>query len=533
MCSSDREPWRPKTRSLALLALAFVACLTLTACDRRGPTTPTPPPEPSIPSNDPPPVSSYSLTGAVLAAAGGTPVTDARVEIVEGVGEGASATTDRDGHYTFSALASGDLVLRVTAPGYLPQTASLTIHGDLIRNFDLAVAPALPEERVSVTGVVSGIGPGGAIVPVAQARVSIESGPNNGLRTTTDGDGRFRFDDLVPGEATLEVTAAGYVDQSRGVTLGDDETVDFTLASLPFATNGRIVDAMTRAGLGNITITGEGGVMTTSDGSGAFQLSVTTGASTPQLFFFNGPGVMERQTHLRVPGADAEISLIPASFDLTAFDQMFRGPLLRRWTFAPPLLVEQRVLQFTDANMAAGTAIADAMSDEEADSLIGDFEWALPQMTGGKFNGFGGLDRQTAAIGTTVPLLNSGVITVAWVKGLTAATGFWGYGRWLNESDGTVVGGLVMLDVDFQRSGSAFLRSLRTHELGHALGYDHVTARPSVMNAAARLEPLPLDLDACAVAFERRPGNRSPDIDGDLVSLNRLRGGARWSPPIR
>jgi predicted Zn-dependent protease len=38
-----------------------------------------------------------------------------------------------------------------------------------------------------------------------------------------------------------------------------------------------------------------------------------------------------------------------------------------------------------------------------------------------------------------------------------------------------------MLDADFDRQSSQrFL--LRTHELGHALGYHHVESRPSVMN---------------------------------------------------
>jgi len=131
-----------------------------------------------------------------------------------------------------------------------------------------------------------------------------------------------------------------------------------------------------------------------------------------------------------------------------------------------------------------------------------------------------------------VSLLNSGVITVSRVAGLAAATGYWGFGRWQYESDGTVTAGIVMLDRDFDRSGSAYVRSLRAHELGHALGYQHVTARPSVMNADGRHEPNAFDLDACRLAFQRSPGNRSPDIDPAFASLNR-RGGATWSAPVR
>nr|MBP6716260.1 hypothetical protein [Acidobacteriota bacterium] len=80
-----------------------------------------------------------------------------------------------------------------------------------------------------------------------------------------------------------------------------------------------------------------------------------------------------------------------------------------------------------------------------------------------------------------------------------------------------------MLDRDFERSGSPFLRSLRTHELGHALGYNHVFALDSVMNTSARIEPNTFDLSATRLAFLRQPGNRAPDIDPSGFSVNNLR----------
>ena len=92
--------------------------------------------------------------------------------------------------------------------------------------------------------------------------------------------------------------------------------------------------------------------------------------------------------------------------------------------------------------------------------------------------------------------------------------------------------GILMLDRDFDRSGSNFTRSLRAHELGHALGYQHVIARDSVMNSLARLEPNDFDRAAARIAFQRPPGNRSPDVDPTSASINRL-GPGTWSPPIR
>ena len=136
---------------------------------------------------------------------------------------------------------------------------------------------------------------------------------------------------------------------------------------------------------------------------------------------------------------------------------------------------------------------------------------------------------ELSAEASRVRFLNSGQITVGRFAGLTAATGFWGYSRWLIAGDGSIYGGTIMLDRDFDRSGSGFRRSLRAHELGHALGYNHVTVVTSVMNSNARTEPNDFDRTASRIAFQRSPGNRAPDSDPDMYSVNRIRGAAVWT----
>jgi hypothetical protein len=336
----------------------------------------------------------------------------------------------------------------------------------------------------------------------------------------------------------LVASAAGYESATTRVTLTGDQTADFGLQALPplvvsFVTNGRAVDSLTRTGLRDIAFVGPGVSGAPTDATGTFRMSTTDTSPEDRQVAFTGANIVERRTAVRVPGTNVLISLIPTGFDLAAFDEMARTPVLTRWTSAPPLIIERRVVQFTDANMSDGMTLDDMMSTAETDSVLADLNRAVSPMTGGAFSEFSSVRIAASAVGSVVDLLNDGVITVSWVAGLQAASGYWGYARWSSNGDGTVTAGLLMLDSDFQRSGSPFVRSLRVHEFGHALGYGHVTAAPSVMNASALLEPTAFDLDATRIAFDRQPGNRSPDIDPDAATTSRLNGaGRRWGAPL-
>jgi hypothetical protein len=313
-----------------------------------------------------------------------------------------------------------------------------------------------------------------------------------------------------------------------------DVSVDFELARAADAvvTSGRVVDVLSGSGLPNISIGGDAVLAPPSGPDGSFAILAAAASDPVRRIEFSGAEIVTRQTSLAMPRANVTVSLIPRGFDLRAFDEMLRTPMLRRWTTAPPLLIERRVVQFADVSMSEAVAAASEMSDAEHATLLADLTWALPQMTGGAFHDFAGVTTRTAAAGSTVSLLAPGSITVVWVAGLTDATASWGWSRWLYGVNGVVVGGLVMLDEAFERSGSPYRRSLNTHELGHALGYEHVFSAPSVMNIPARLEPNAFDLAATRIAFERSPGNRSPDVDPDSAQVAQLATGAVWSAAV-
>jgi hypothetical protein len=276
---------------------------------------------------------------------------------------------------------------------------------------------------------------------------------------------------------------------------------------------GTAIDALSDRSLPGVTvrIDGLGETRTATDGTFSFSAADPEQVKTVTL---SSSATIERQTHLRVPGPSTTLSLIPSSINLPAFDQMFRpGGILRRWTGAPPVVIQTRVLQFTSTGDSQYTATAGVMSDADVSDLVADLTWALPQLTGNTFNEFSNVRIETAGEGDRVSVQRPGSIIVARYEGLTQGTTFWGYTRWAWNTAGEMQAGIVMLDRAFEESGSTFRRSLRAHELGHALGYQHVSGVTSVMNSSARIEPNAFDRSGARLAFQRPPLNRTPDVD--------------------
>lgn len=381
--------------------------------------------------------------------------------------------------------------------------------------------------RWTLSGTITEAGEQEAI---AGARVAVLDGANQGRSAEADAEGRYRLDTLEAGTFGVRVTADGYDPEDRSITLAADLTVDVALRrpSAPppppppqptITLKGTTIDGVSDAVLSGVTVRIDGVGETVSGADGSFELAVDERQQVRGVMVSSSQTV-ERQTHLRVPGPPAMLSLMPLSLDLAAFDQMFRGGgALMRWITAPAIVVQRRVLQFTNVSDTEYVATAEVMTDQEVDALLADLRWALPQLTGNAFQDFSGEERETALDGERVRVSRQGSIVVARFAGLQSATNFWGYGRWMTAG-GEVRAGIVMLDDGFENSGSPYRRALRAHELGHSLGYNHVTARQSVMNSTARLEPNAFDRNGAKFAFGRPLLNRSPDIDPDPYTPN-------------
>lgn len=283
---------------------------------------------------------------------------------------------------------------------------------------------------------------------------------------------------------------------------------------------GSVVSALDESsGAANVAFTAAGTLVGRGDRRGTFAVGFhTSGMNRTTL---TAGGFVERETDIAAPGSGLRLSLIPSTFDLVSFNQMFRhqgltgaGPGLTRWAEPPGLVLERRVVEFTDVCASSYAAVDQLISGEDAGEILKDMRDGYELLTAGRLGPLASITTQQAETGAALSPRQAGRIVVMRGIGLTSKSGFWGYACWSTTADGAVTSGFIILDNDFERSPSPYHRSLRMHELGHTLGCQHVdVSRPSVMNSNARREPQPFDLQAARVAMVRPPGNRPPDID--------------------
>ncbi|MGH8638915.1 MAG: hypothetical protein ACREUZ_17405 [Burkholderiales bacterium] len=267
-----------------------------------------------------------------------------------------------------------------------------------------------------------------------------------------------------------------------------------------------------------------------SDAEGHFQVDV--GGPGTYATAVTGSKIVERHTSVTGPTADrTKISLIPSSFDLQAFDEMFRGSnsRLQRWTTRPSLVVVGAVMKYVRSNTDRYEASGDRLTDDEVALLVAHLTEGLTLLTGGTYPSFASVEIEWPQPGEQVTVRRQGTIVIGRYNGINTLAQTIGYGSWAEQPDGTVAGGSIWLDREFD-TDDARRRLLRIHELGHALGYNHVTLRTSVMNPAIGPEPTDADRAGAAIAFQRPVGNTSPDTDptASARTFSVAEGTPRW-----
>ena len=268
----------------------------------------------------------------------------------------------------------------------------------------------------------------------------------------------------------------------------------------------------------------------TTDASGRF----TTEISAPGDYtaVVSGAEIVERRTMVTGPStAPARLSLMPASFDVRAFDEMFRtaNSRLQRWMTRPSLVVLGTVMNYRGP-AEEFTATSESMSDDEISLLVAHMNEGLALMTGGTYTTFADVKIERTPSGDRTSVARAGSIVVGRYNGVQTFASTIGYGTWAENPDGAVVAGAMFLDSRFDKNDDR-RRLLRIHELGHALGQLHVETRVSIMNPAIGPEPTEFDRQAAMVAFQRPPGNISPDTDPGTTAKSGT-WNVRWAAPV-
>ena len=154
----------------------------------------------------------------------------------------------------------------------------------------------------------------------------------------------------------------------------------------------------------------------------------------------------------------------------------------------------------------------------------------LAALTGNTYTSFAAVDVERPSAGTRVTPIRDGRIVVGRYNGILTFARTIGYGQWAETPTGAIVSGAMFLDRDFDKNDSR-RRLLRIHELGHALGYQHVETRASIMNPAVGPELNDFDRAGAMIAFQRSVGNRAPDVDPASASISASTGERRVSAP--
>jgi hypothetical protein len=296
---------------------------------------------------------------------------------------------------------------------------------------------------------------------------------------------------------------------------------------------GRTVDAVTGSPTGNLSVVLGSYRAVTTDADGMFALDGARPGTYPATL--RGPSIVDRETTVNASSDVIRLSVIPSSFDLVAFDEMFRydNARLERWTSRPALVVIASTMALTSTSADTFQASSEQMTGDEVSLLVAQMTEGLALLTAGTYESFDSVEIERPGAGDRVNVTRNGKIVVGRYTGIVSLANTIGYGRWSTLSDGTVVGGAMFLDRDFDKNDSR-RRLLRIHELGHALGYQHVKSRTSIMNPAIGPEPTDFDRAGAAIAFQRPVGNTSPDTDPTTTprTFSIIEGAVRWSAPI-
>ena len=192
----------------------------------------------------------------------------------------------------------------------------------------------------------------------------------------------------------------------------------------------------------------------------------------------------------------------PLDSDAWAVEEMLHGSKGRRehWADVPELVVLTSVMQYRTGRSSEYVATADVLTESEVDGLVAELTSALAILTGNTFQRFAAVRRESIVPGASTNIIRKNQIVVGRYRDVRHQSGILGLGGRAVRPHGAITGAALVLDDEYDRTGP--MRTLlRTHELGHALGYNHVQSRESIMNPHIGADATDLDRRIATFAY--------------------------------